>query len=677
LSSPNSQCLVDFFIMLQSFIGLIALSTLALLLGLGWARRISLPLTQTWSGRIIMAWTIFFVECSVVWAFIYPMGLTVLDGITFLLILAAIGWLPFSRISVQSRKFHINQLYSITVPLIFALIALVPAMSSFSTLSVAMKNGPDEIGWTAPAVSIAEGLTSTSLETQLHHDFTEKQMNSLFGSTPASSLIIDEPNFRTAVDAEFLIGDDRWSYSGTAAMFIKVLGTQSSWQIMSLLADFAFMVSLALLFETIVRYTGRKWFGFVGTGSVSLNCVLLYAWHQGGLGEVWILPAFVLIGMGLIELSSTSSQQSAYLIAAGVAILMPNYSEGLIDISLITVLFLLVGIFSKSLKGPHVYRKLVLGGACGAAIVPLASIAFAKSLTGTLHALKSGGWPTSDWIGPSEVMGLFNSFNRFGPIVSRNALNVTFTTIGDVFVVFVFLFIMKRKMTPAIGLLVALITGLIFVYIDSRYLQSLTNNYEFWKTASYFVPLIVLGMFTSLRVEQIPGPLGSRVDFEHKLVQALMTVFFIGVAFAGASLLVNFHQSGSTAPVSIPSSVQSQATQNLFEDVNIVNLTGPYLDNESIVPFVNYFWIGMEPGVRLPPSRYSRPLVLQINENECVDFKCTDSIKGNSIIFKSSQFELVEISNRSQAIALLPPNEYNSWAITQFERLGGLTYPQS
>jgi len=652
----------------------------ALLLGAGWASFVSLPFASGLNGFIFRSWMFSLVIFSVTWAWIFPLDLGINWAMVLIIALSGLGWAIAYKRKAFAGVFHDSkQLVQLLLPLLITLIAALPACASATQLSVAQRIGPDAIGSAASASLIAKGVTASDLEKQIVTETGGRPIASAFIASSNTNIhSIDSATYQYS--GEFLIGAGRWAYAGTSAILLKVFGLNYVWQSLSSIATFCMLVALLGIWLIVLQFSKRRIIGFLAISLAGLNCSLLYAWHEGGLGEIWSLPGFLLLCIPFIDFNNYSKGKTLLCPALGLMLILPSYSNGIYPYAIFYfVMFILTLIISRK-NWISAWRLIVAGLFLGLLGVFLSSKLLLETVSSFVAATKQSGWPVSQSPDPASILGIVNFFNF--PTTSqilnlgRFALPIA-TFLGELLLLLVAMLSLKHLLKANGVVMLGAAGTLLIIYFSNR-VSNPTNNYEYWKAVSMLVPVTVLSfVLTSSEVIPAVTPSGESLDvsksLQGKLMKCLLTILGICVFTSSVTFIANFHSTGTTAALTSENLVKSSYAQIQFEKFNVVSInglsgTGYFI--QDIAPFVNLNWVGRGGAspVAIFKDRISNPVAVFISKSNCLNFGCIERL-SKYVVYKDNEIALIQIAKNSTELNRVDPNSLNTWAYTKFAKL--------
>jgi hypothetical protein len=277
-------------------IGLPAIAILALLLGYGWSAVLHQVPPGGPLGYVFRAWALSIASLSLVWAWIYPVGLSATAGIVAVLVLAIAGHLlAIYRHAYPDYKEILSSLFGLTTPALVTAIGIVPAVATFSRLTAGMRIGPDAAGWAVSTSVISQENTRQMIQSGLLSQVGKHALP--VAQTP-------DPSFAFQVANAFMESADRWALPGAAGSIIRLIGPSHLWSLITLLTAFTLLTTCTGIWTSVMEGTNSRWAAVFGVVLLGLSSTVLDNWHEGGLGEIFVMPfcllmALVLMGQGV------------------------------------------------------------------------------------------------------------------------------------------------------------------------------------------------------------------------------------------------------------------------------------------------------------------------------------------------------------------------------------------
>jgi hypothetical protein len=664
-------------------IGLPIICAVGFVLGAGWSAVFHRHFPYGSLGFVFLAWTSAIVSTSIAWAWVYPLNLDVRAGIGVSISIAIIGYI----VAIGRHAFATVELrpslgagWGVLACLAITCIALIPAVGSARSLSVAQQIGPDEVGYAVSAQAIAHGLTRPDVE----HNLQEQLVGgTVEGSlNPRTNQVDKIPSLTAQVQNEFLTGADRWGFAGAVGSAVYLVGRSHLWSLLSLLSAFALLTTCLGIWACVRVVTKSAWAATFAAILVGLNVSLLNAWHEGALAQIWVLPAAVLLALPVIQLKKSRSGPISFAAVLGIACVLPAYNSGLIAyLAVLAVAFVL----SLPLLKRDWWRQwcpIALGGIVGAIIVAPSSIAFVSTLFRNLRENSSAGWVVPHWANLSEAFGLVNMYDfATRSITSRSPWSLLLGGIGGALIgaLVVGLLYHRRLKTDSILLSSTLIVGF-GIYVQTRYVSP-AIDYQYFKTIATLAPTGGLALGLALGKTLVPAPADTTLRRRMQLIRQASPIWvatFVvagAVVIAGLSYIVEFRQLGSVVPVAYSNFANSPSSQSIFEEYNV--LAPNTLASYALGSEVDLNWIGRYSGApsTVLGSRASHPVALLVPEAKCPGFACLRGLAPGSVILREGGVGLVRLSPTSEELAHLTESMWLGWASMKARTLGGGNLP--
>jgi hypothetical protein len=672
-------------------IGLPLVAIVAFGLGSGWACVLRKASPAGTLGFIFLAWACSIVVTSVVWAAAYPANLDVRWGLGLTFLVAAVGYVvALWTHSFEHHAVRWRELGGLLVPVCVALIALIPAFYSSTQLSVGLRVGPDAIGYAISARAIEDGLTRSTMDHQLLAEVGGGTVQNAL--SPDTRLADSTPSLDTQVQAEFFEGADRWGFGGAAGSVLYLIGADHLWSVLSLLAAFGLLTACLGVWVIVRRVGGPPWAALVATALLGLNTSVLNSWHEGGLAQIWILPACVLLASSLATLGTGSRIGGAVGVGLGVACIAPAYNEALITYG---ILFAIVMVLSVPMLGRrwwHDWWPLLTGAAAGALLVIVSTAAFLSTLARSLHENGTAGWPQPRWIGPAEAFSLYNSYGNDAPVIGRRSGWEPAVVGGEDLGLLLLLASLaySKLLRPAVILLGAVVVVAGGIYVKTRYLDH-TTNYQYFKTIAMICPAgsVAVGLLLGEALNPRTLPNGEAARRRHVKRSSAMDVITItlsglmllAVLASAVSYVVSYRIEGTVVPMSysgLATSTMAQATLQHFNLLAAVAGAPPRvaearLEALALGAEANVNLVGRNPGqprTRLV-GRVEDPVALVVLEADCPRFSCLEGIPSSRVPYHDNGVALVQLSGDSTALMRMAQSEWYEWAASRYYAIGG------
>ena len=657
--------------MIEILVGVICTLLFCLVWSGGWCAVLFDAEEGEWWGTLFASCIPAFAGISAVWAFGYPNDVSAhVANSAFL----ALGLLGYGLAVLMRRQVGIRMRLAVLVqPTTLAALAIVlvvasPAMLDLEQGTAALRTGPDAIGYTTTVNGLSDGLTRS----QLHAELIEGTETSSMDEAMASGefLIYSVPSFSTQVEGEFLEASNRWSFGGAGSLVSTFRGPGHVISTASILVVSALLVALLGIHAAILNITKRRVWAWTGVLLCAANVSLLHSWHEGGLGQVWVLPGCVALGAAVAGLDRGNSRSTIVLVALGVAIILPAYSDALLLYGLVFGVLFLVSVPVLRRRWWSMWWPFLTGGLIGALIVLPSALALLEFLVRRLEDSQRGGWPQPRWAGPLEVLGVWNYYGTGIPgLVDRSTLENVAIRIGDGAAVILVIGLWIRARRSLFGIAFASVgVALVVMYVRTRILTD-SHNYSYFKAIAMLTPLI--GIFLPLLVHAAVGrirrPLGIR------FVLASFGTIVVFTVLAGLQYVRDYRCSGSQYPLAVESVGVDDSVSRVFDRYNL--LGGGTLDVAMVGAMTDFTWLNRYLNSPYPPVNAGqvadRPLGFLVSLVRCSRFSCLTGIEESSIVFRNDQFAVIHLDATTDPRHATDDQWSRSWTSEAIVNAGG------
>jgi len=558
-------------------------------------------------------------------------------------------------------------------------------MASVTRLSIGIRVGPDAIGNAIAARAIGDGLTHHEIVREILSESGKRSISRVV--SPVTKGIDTTPSFTTQVQGEFLEGADRWGFAGAVGSVLYLIGAGHLWSLLSLLAAFGLLATCTGIWA-FVRWRGHSIYcALFATVLAGLSPSLLNAWHEGGLGQMWVMPATLMLVSPIARLGDSDRLGTALAVGLGVMTILPSYNEDGITFGILLAVAALISIpvlWRRWLSG---WWPIAGGAALGALLVLPASLDFLSSLLTTFKENGKAGWPQSYWLSPGEAFGLSNAFGYPLPGPLARSFDNRLVDGIETAVVLVFLIALcyRRVKRPPFILLASPVLVCAAVYVDTRY-HTHAINYQYFKTIATLAPIgaLAIGLLMvesrSAKHSKVARKFVAKIP--NMAVLGLAAVMGIAISVSAGSYITDFRHAGSTIQPSFENLSGSPKAQGVFDRYNIVaganapsaNLIRSGLNTYALGAEVNLRFIGRfvgAPSTRLG-HRIDNPVGVILFEYECPDFLCISKIDKRAIVFQGSGIAVVRLSPSTRALSQLPEWAWYGWVTSRYQELGGV-----
>jgi hypothetical protein len=665
--------------MTDILVGLPTVCLIALILGAGWAAVFHRVAPYGTLAFIFLAWTCAIVSTSVVWAWVYPLGQGVGVGVGTLVLLALTGYgIALWRGSFQKidLRTDFRPLAGIGVAVAVTVLALLPAVANSHNLSVGQRIGPDEIGYAVSAQAFGNGLTRTTIEHRLATQLVGGTVETAL--TPRTEQVDKIPSLTIQVQNEFLTGADRWGLAGAVGSVVYLFGSSHLWSALSLLAAFAFFTTCIGLWIIVRAKSRSAWAATSAVIVLGLSPSVLNAWHEGGLAQIWVMPAVLLLALSALRLREHDRMATAAAAALGVAGMLPAYNSELPALAAMLVAAMMLSIPLLRRSWWSSWWPIACGAICGGALVSPSTAALATTFARSLHENGSAGWPQPRWSSLAEAFGLSSTYNTLSTVVGRRSSvelvrsGIENALIDGLLVGLIF----RVRLRASVVLLSSVALLVLAVYVQSRYLQP-SSDYQYFKAIVALAPAGALGFGVLLGESLIPHAITPDVPMRRARHRPPVGIWVasvavaVAVAISGLTYVVAFRQQGSVVPASNTELTNSVKAQSAFEHYNVV--APRTLAAFAIGAEVNLNWIGRytgHPSTRLS-SRLNHPVALMIIEKTCPLYACLSRLRPGTVVLREGGVALVRLSPTTVPLTRIPEETWPDWVAARYAEIGG------
>jgi hypothetical protein len=660
-------------------IGLPTVCLVALVLGSGWAAVFQRAVPYGALGFIFLAWTCAIASTSFVWAWVYPLDQGVRTGIWALLAFSAVGYLialwrsSFRRLNLRD---NIRPLVGIVAAVAVTLVAILPAVADLQHLSVAQRLGPDEVGYAIAADAIGNGLTKNVVEGRLSSQLVGGTVQTAL--TPKTEQVDKIPSLTTQVENEFLTGADRWGFAGAVGSIVYLFGASHLWSALTLLTAFALLTACIGLWICIRVLSGSAWAATGATIILGLNSSVLNSWHEGGLAQIWVMPAVLLLVLPVVRLKEPD--RIGFSAAAGIGIVgqLPAYNSEITAIAAVLGVAMLLSLAVVRRNWWRSWWPVIAGAAGGAALVFPSTAVFTTTFLRSLQENGTAGWPLPRWSSIAESFGMANTYGSPYPVLGQRGSGelvldgVENALIGGLLIGL--LYRIRLRMSAVLLTSVFVVVGA--VYVQSRYLDP-TSNYQYFKAIVAVAPAAALGfgimLGEALTLRPRLPPTAARRARRRPITSLWIAsiVVVVAVAVAGCSYVGTFRSQGSVVPYTYTDLAGSSRAQSVFKTYNVV--TPRTLPAFAVGAEVEMNWIGRyaeNPSTRLT-GRLDNPVALMITESTCPRFACVRALHAGAVVLEEGGVALVRLSPTTKPLARMPESQWPEWVASRFSAVGG------
>ncbi len=495
--------------------------------------------------------------------------------------------------------------------------------------------GPDLFGYASAAVTINDGFGLGEVQDQINEQLNVIGLPPISGGEVTAD-VYSVSSFPSQVDAEFLLGAERFGLAIFEALVIRAIGEDRIWAVQSTVGSISFLtlILMALRISLSNTTTMQARHLFVPT-VIALNVNLLYVWLEGGVGQVWVLPIVFLFGW-IVSLETSRKFEG---IAAGIFLgaLVPTYFDAYIVLMSVAIFMLLVEarLFTRR---PERYGFWTSFFATSALLAVVLRVQLFDQLGARISDSGIGGWMTPAWHSISDMFGLFNTFEGM-KIIPRSGIGLAmeqnsslllaiFSLLTSLIIIWLYLQALIQIDNRYLNILVLASSLFVFaLWIKTKFIDE-ASNYQFLKGFTLLLPVYLLVM--SLYVRKHNNP-------EFNPTFRIASLVSIGLILASN---LQFHQQWRQETFWISDS----ATRN-FDSLKVERI----LENHYIInspSYLDYYLIAnrnlrlMEPG-RIGTEDHT--LAAVIDRTICDRMDCVKNVAPERILLTTANVYFVEL----------------------------------
>ena len=573
---------------------------------------------------IIGSWVIA-LNMTIQWAMIF--SLIVATGLNLFILGRGKLW---RKIVFKKPSFK-NIVSCVLFVVILSVLAL-PAIRQDDITTPLRLNG-DSVGYAGAAQALVDGSTLSSIgqDTEVATDTTNiKDIQN------GNALLLRLDLHCSSI---FLLGAMRWGYPIILASTTWVVGFGSVYHLNFILLIFAWAMLLGLLYfacKEIMKVSSFIYWGLVI--ALALNCNLLNVYYEGSYAQIMAMPIIFMLLLYIYSLfEGQGNKKGIIFVGILVASLIAVWFESFISL-LVVCGILLVLIFCSSIK---IQKKWIgiLGFGILSSLVMIAPLTWnwiliMKNILSTyLKDLSIGGWWQPQWATPPDIMGWINIYaHGSGTILlHRNIVELVVACLGSILILLAIgYYIRKKKSDGVLWLAAPLFVLLVFI----KCVNDRTNNYQYYKSYTEFIPIIFLFAFMAIYY------LTKIVKLKY-FVYGFIAVAVLATSYNGISYIKTYYNQSI------------YFTQEMFSlQKNSTVLDGYVLMTPDITPYyyqweqlagvtkVNWYDYVFEQqnNVHLIDEPYLNLLVA------VVIFKGEEKFSTTNVIYSCDQFQIVKTS---------------------------------
>lgn len=383
------------------------------------------------------------------------------------------------------------------LPMISAFIAtLIFSFLSSEKLfgnKIAMRNGPDLIGWISSSRYFCSRENLAALETEITSELNLTNSLDAF-KNPIGNIdnsIYQVASVATQVNGEFLVGARRIGVPGVQGQLCRIIGENHLISIVSSFSLIAIFISTYLCGMIIRDYQMKNVYKLVIPVLAITNVNVISVFLEGGYGQLLATP-FFLFGVYCFTREDKSLNERGLASLLIIAFSLSTY----FDLALIFGLFLLVlWICNLLLTKRNMLKNVkktdwsliglgLLFGIPGLLSAP-------RLLMDRLGSGTYGGWDQGRAPTPANFFGLINWLPSNGVNSTPRSISIKIIEISITIVLLALLW--KNRLNVQVQpVLTALIVYSILMFLTYSNGREGSNNYTVWKASAYLSMFLIL-----------------------------------------------------------------------------------------------------------------------------------------------------------------------------------------
>jgi len=358
---------------------------------------------------------------------------------------------------------------------------------------IAMRNGPDLIGWISSSRYFCFQENLINLETKIISDLNITNVLDAFKNpiSHSETSIYRVASVATQVNGEFLVGARRIGIPGVQGQLCQIAGENHLISIVSSFSLIAVFVSTYICGMIVRDYQINKFYKFAIPVLAIMNVNSISVFLEGGYGQLLATP-FFLYGIYCFTRQNNGLNQRGFATLLIVLFSLGTY----FDLALIFSLFVfvlwvcnLLLIKRNLLKSLKEFELRLIGvslllGTPGLLNAP-------RLLIDRLGSGTYGGWDQGRMPTPANFFGLINWLPPNG--LNSNPRSISLRIIEIVITIMIIAFLWRSRsniqIQPALAALLIYSILMFLTYSNGR---EGSNNYAVWKAAAYLSMLFVL-----------------------------------------------------------------------------------------------------------------------------------------------------------------------------------------
>ena len=520
-------------------------------------------------------------------------------------------------------------------------VGLFPKMDSPTSLTMAIRTGPDAIGTSIASDALLRDGTNHELELKVLKDSAFASRTELL--EPGSRNQWTIPSFSSQVKSEFILTDKR--YGGSAAITANVLsliGLKYLWSVIALLSTLSVLFATFLIFDCLRSNKVSVWLAGACSIAGSVNVNFLHVWNEGGMLQSWVFISLASIFFVLFTPSCDFSvNQRTTLTSSAVTVLfLGHFDMLLLTLTFLSVFFFLSLIYKPARNSQKDLNVLIIATVVGLlACGPYFFISL-NNLMRRLTQLSTGGWdmPVSPRL--AEIFGLYNSYNMLFPQLGRTNFGSTAVEfLGYGLLIFLSTIFWRARKKLSVLFIFCIFVILALVAIKTIVIDH-SNNYQYVKAIGFFAPLLFPLLGLTLKTSDVKN------RFEKFILFSLCTLTLL----ASTNYILNYRQTSTRISHTMPEQLLASNHDLKLDNIDIVADTTNF-NIANFSPFVNSRWINRQTSfdVALKFNDHKNIGIL-ISADMCEQWKCLKNVNSKSVLNATDDFKILLLNTNSSTI---------------------------
>ena len=576
------------------------------------------------------------ISCVGTWAIFLGAGANFTIRMLFLLALtcALVIWTT-SRMNSEGLSLRFEK--GITFENVFialaAFMSMSPQLNRDHRFSLGIRIGPDAIGYGVGGQAVALDVSRFDVEAEVNRSLNFGDVGSALSAKVQS--IYQIPSVTEQIRAEYLVGARRWGVLSFEGVFIKIFGPGYVWLVQAAAAGLGVFVSGLLISEYLRRRQVNLGIRIGSVLFITLSPALLNAWHEGGIAQVFTLPAIAILGIAFLETGRGRNLSSISLSAASYVLLLGSYNDAIFLIWVSFFAAVLIMLLGRQYEISFVFVKMqsIAFAISMILCMPLVST-FSGALSARSEDAGQGGWPQPFWPNLSDFLGVTNMFRNPSGDSTFETRPLAIQMISAVLLVWLLSIFKSRFKSLDFTLVLSALITLELLLIKTKYFD-LVTNYQVAKASASLTPIIVLGMAIGIHSRIV-----SQVSrFMHQ--KLMLTIVAIAGLWAGISWHLDWKNINDDQ-TRIASTAGTES-RYLSQQPDVASIIGRFdfvqpPTSYSNIPatFGDFHWINRGvAGKSVNASTPRRPIAIWLDEFNCPELSCLEHTKEERIVFVS------------------------------------------